>query len=140
VVAIPIFGVLAGLVLGLGRYRVFALLPVILLVTIAAVAKGIASGLDPRTIALGTLLALASPQIGYLITIVASCFVVAHIRIRAAKRKPELLRAMQSGIGQELSAEFEPPREIPEEMVALIARMEVTSGPRSSIALPTMPK
>jgi hypothetical protein len=83
-IAIAIFGVLAGLALGLSRYRVFALLPMILLVAAAAIAQGIVRGLDPGQIAVGTSLALASPQIGYLIIPVMDCFVVA--RFVAARR------------------------------------------------------
>jgi hypothetical protein len=82
-IAIAIFGVLAGLALGLSRYRVFALLPMILLVAAAAIAQGIVRGLDPGQIAVGTS-ALASPQIGYLIIPVIDCFVVA--RFVAARR------------------------------------------------------
>ena len=60
-----IIGAAAGVILGLGRFKVLALLPVILIVAAGAITSSVATGFEPRTIALGVLVAVASPQIGY---------------------------------------------------------------------------
>ena len=120
-----ILGVAVGAFLGLHHFKVFALLPVMFLVAAGVVANGVASGLDPRTIAFGLLVAVVSPQIGYLVSSVGVSYIVAeYLRARASNRKPVLLHAMQTMIGQELRAAFELPQALPREMVALLAQMD----------------
>jgi hypothetical protein len=117
---ILILGLVVGAVLAAGRFKVLALLPVILILAAGAVANS----LDLRTIGLSLLVAVASPQIGYLVSSIAVKYIVAeYLRIRIANRLPTLLHAMQTEIGQELRTAFELPRELPREMAALLARI-----------------
>ncbi len=129
--AMLILGAAAGVILGLGRFKVLALLPVILIVLAGAIGNGVANGLEPRAIAFGTLMAIASPQIGYLVSSLGVSFIIAKLlRVRATKRRPELLHAMQTEIGQQLRAASKIPEPLPSEMVALRARMIDRRGTR----------
>ena len=93
-------------------------------VAAGAVAIGVATGLDLRTIAFGLLVAVVSPQIGYLVGSVGVDYMVAeYLRVRATNQRPVLLGAMQSMIGQELRAAFELPKAMPRELVVLLAQM-----------------
>jgi hypothetical protein len=126
---ILIFGAAAGVILGLGRFKVLGLLPVILIVAAGVIAKGVATGLEPHIIAFGVLVGVASPQIGYLVSSIGVSYIAAqYLRVRATSRRPELLHAMQTEIGQQLSTAFELPRELPREMVALLAQMNEREG------------
>ena len=121
--AILIFGAAVGAILGRCDFKVFALVPVMLLVAAGAVAIGVAT-LDLRTFAFGLLVAVVSPQIGYLVGSVGVDYMVAeYLRVRATNQRPVLLGAMQSMIGQELRAAFELPKAIPHELVVLLAQM-----------------
>jgi hypothetical protein len=118
---ILIFGAAAGgVVLGLRHLKVFALLPVILLVAAGAIAIGVATSLNPRTIAFGLLMTVLSPQIGYLVSAIG---VPEFLRVRATNRIAALLSATRTAIGQELRTVFELPQELPREMAALLAQM-----------------
>ena len=122
--AILIFGAAVGAILGRCDFKVFALVPVMLLVAADAVAIGVATGLDLRTITFGLLVAVVSPQIGYLVGSVGVDYMVAeYLRVRATNQRPVLLRAMRSMIGQELRAAFELPKAMPRELVVLLAQM-----------------
>ena len=122
--AILIFGAAVGAILGRCDFKVFALVPVMLLVAAGAVAIGVATGLDLRTIAFGLLVTVVSPQIGYLVGSVGVDYMVAeYLRARATNQRPVSLRAMQSMIGQELRAAFELPKAMPRELVVLLAQM-----------------
>jgi hypothetical protein len=118
---ILIFGAAAGgVVLGWRHLKVFALLPVILLVAAGAIAIGVATSLNPRTIAFGLLMTVLSPQIGYLVSAIG---VPEFLRVRATNRIAALLSATRTAIGQELRTVFELPHELPREMAALLAQM-----------------
>ena len=80
-----IFGAVAGIILELGRFKILALLPVIVIVAAGAIANGLATGLEPRIIAFGVLVAVASPQIGYLVSSFAE-----YLRVRATSRVPSV--------------------------------------------------
>ena len=114
-----IFGAAAGAVLGLRPFRVFVLVPVILVMAAGTIANGFAGGHDPRTMVFGLMAAVASPQIAY----IAAAIAAQYLRSRAAGRSQTVLHAMQMTIGQELRTVYEPPRELPPEMVALLAQM-----------------
>ena len=122
--AILIFGAAVGAILGRCDFKVFALVPVTLLIAAGAVAIGVATGLDLRTIAFGLLVAVVSPQIGYLVGSVGVDYMVAkYLRVRATNQRPILLRAMRSMIGQELKAAFELPKAMPRELAVLLTQM-----------------
>jgi hypothetical protein len=81
--AVLIFGAAIGIVLGLARFKVLALLPVVVIIAAGAIGSGIASGLEFRAIALAVLVAVVSPQIAYLASFLAAGFIVArHLRSR----------------------------------------------------------
>ena len=63
---IAILSLLTGMVLG-QRFKVLVLLPAITLAALVAVGAGMARGQAPSTIALTTLAAIASVQLGYLL-------------------------------------------------------------------------
>lgn len=67
-----LFGAAIGLSLGLARFKVFALLPVILFLAAGAIGSGLADGLEFRFIALAVLVAVVSPQIAYLASFLAA--------------------------------------------------------------------
>ena len=119
-----IFGAATGVILGLYRFKVLILAPVILLVTIGAVVNEFMTGLGPRAFAFGILAAVVALQIGYLFGLAA----LEILRPRTNDRTPILLHAMQRAIGQELKAAFELPQELPPEMVAILSQMR----PRAS--------
>jgi len=127
-----IFGAVAGMILGLGRFKVLALLPVIVIVAAGAIGNGLASGLELRIIAFGVPVAVVCPQIGYLVSSLAAGYIVAeYLRVRATSRVPASLHAMQTEIGQQLRTELELPRQLPREMVALLAEMDERERSRS---------
>ncbi len=127
-----IFGAVAGVILGLGRFKVLALLPVIVIVAAGVIGNGLASGLELRIIAFGVLMAVVCPQIGYLVSSLAAGYIVAeYLQVRATSRVPASLHAMQTEIGQQLRTELELPRQLPREMVALLAEMDERERSRS---------
>jgi hypothetical protein len=80
---VPVFGAGIGLTLGLARFKVFALIPAILIVGAIAIVGGLVAGLEFRFIALAVLVAVVSPQIAYLASfLTASSTVAKHLRVR----------------------------------------------------------
>ena len=67
---ILIFGAAAGAILGFRHFKVWALVPLIVLAASGVVANGIATGLDRRNIIVGLLAAVVCPQIGYLMSFI----------------------------------------------------------------------
>jgi len=83
--AVLILGAAAGTSLGLARFKIFALLPAILIVTAGTFGSGLASGLEFRFIGISVLAAIVSLQVGYLLGFLGAGFVVArYLRIRSA--------------------------------------------------------
>ena len=76
-----IIGAFAGIMLGL-RFKVFVLGPATLLVTAAITVSGIASGHEPRIIALTVFGTLASLQIGYFVGGILQVMTPAHLLAR----------------------------------------------------------
>ena len=80
-----IIGAFAGIMLGL-RFKVFVLGPATLLVTAAITVSGIASGHEPRMIALTVFGTLASLQIGYFVGGILQVMTPAHLLARTTVR------------------------------------------------------
>ena len=116
-----ILSVAAGAVLALRHCTVFALVPVVIILAAGAMATGIATGHDPRTIAVEVLGAVLSTQFGYSAAIVAAAYV------RAASSS-KLLQSIQAAIGQELGTAIETPRDLPPEMAVLLKKLQDASG------------
>jgi hypothetical protein len=118
--AIVIVGGAIGAILGLLRFKAFILVPAILLAAGGAILSGVVTGLDHRDVGFEFLAAVASLQIGYL----AGCVAAQFLMVRTADRMPELLRSMQTTIGQELRAAFPLPQDLPSGLVALLTRLD----------------
>jgi hypothetical protein len=84
-IAILIFGAVAGIGLGLVRFKIFALPPAIVIVAAGTFGSGLVSGLEFYFIGMTVLAAIVSLQIGFLLTLLAAGFVVArYLRIGSA--------------------------------------------------------
>jgi hypothetical protein len=108
-------GVAAGVVAGFCRARIFGLAPVILLIGAVAIASAGASDRALPIIGLGFLAAITALQVGYLI--------IGYLSMRTAISEPQLFRAVQQAIGNELKNLIAPPQELPPEMVTLLERL-----------------
>jgi hypothetical protein len=118
-------GVVAGIGLGVARFKILALLLVILIVAAGTIGRGLATGLESRFIALAVLVAVVSPQIAYLFSFVAAGFVVAkYLRVRAMTNVPVVLHAMQMEIGGQLRTALELPKQLPRELSGLLAQID----------------
>ena len=130
-----IFGAVAGIILELGRFKILALLPVIVIVAAGAIVNGLATGLEPRIIAFGVLVAVASPQIGYLVSLApTSPNICGYERLAGC---PVSLHAIQTEIEQPLRTKLELPRQLLREMVALRAQSGKARGAMTNRAAPT---
>jgi hypothetical protein len=84
VMTVVLFGAAIGIVLGSARFKVLALLPVLILAA-GAIGSRVAAGLEFRAVVL--LAAVVSPQITYLASFLAAGFMVAkYQRLRAHVR------------------------------------------------------
>jgi hypothetical protein len=84
-IAMLIFGAVAGIGLGLVRFKVFALPPAIMIVATGTFGSGLVSGLEFYFAGMTALAASVSLQIGFLLTFLAAGFVVSrYLRIRSA--------------------------------------------------------
>jgi hypothetical protein len=120
---------LAGAVLS-ARFNVL-ILPVIGLVAVGA---GIALGNSVGAVLLIIALSAAALQMGYIFGVImaaaiASLSLPQRIGARASNGhgRPDFalrLRAIQGGIGEALRLEFEPPQELPDRMVTLLAQIQ----------------
>jgi hypothetical protein len=120
-----IVGFVAGTALGLRVFKVLALVPLIMLMLVFAVATSVTATIDVR--AYNMLLAIVSPQMGYLfgILVLASRrYVVAqYLWARSSVQRSTMLSSARKNIGQELRATFEVPRNIRDDMLALLAQI-----------------
>jgi hypothetical protein len=131
--AVLIFGAAAGIGLGLGRFKIFALLPAILIVAAGTFGNGLATGLELRFIGLAVLEAVVSLQIAYLVSFLIAGFITAkYLRVRATSNVPGFLHAIRTEIGRRLRTEFESPEQLPREMVALLAQMDARESSRNN--------
>jgi len=84
-IAILIFGAIAGIGLGLVRFKIFALPPAIMIIAAGTFGSGLVSGLEVYFVGMTVLAAIVSLQIAFLLTFLAAGFVVArYLRIRSA--------------------------------------------------------
>jgi hypothetical protein len=115
---IVIVGAATGAFLGLRQFKVFVLVPAILLAAAGIIMKGVLAGLDYQ-VSLDSLAIIVSLEIGYFVGSIGA----GSLTVRASDRKTELLHAMQTAIGQELRTAFELPRDLSPEWVALVTRL-----------------
>ena len=112
------FGGAAGALLAFRQFKVFVLAPVSLLAAIGVILYSRVTGEDFRATVIDFIVSVLSLQIGYLVGGIVDGFFM--------KAKPpkvsELLRVVRTSIGQELQSVFELSRDLPPEMVAVLAR------------------
>jgi hypothetical protein len=124
-ILVTVIGFVAGTALGLRVFKVFTLVPLIMVMLVFAVGTSIAATADVR--AYYMLLAIVSPQMGYLfgiLVLVSRRYVVAqYFWARSSIQRSTMLSAARKNIGQELRATFEVPQNIPDDMLALLAQI-----------------
>jgi hypothetical protein len=120
ITGIIVFGGAAGALLAFRQFKVFVLVPVSLLAAIGVILYSRVTGEDFRATVIDFIVSVLSLQIGYLVGGIADGFFM--------EAKPpkvsELLRVVRTSIGQELQSVFELPRDLPPEMVAVLARLD----------------
>jgi hypothetical protein len=125
--ALLFFSSASGLALGLARLKVFALIPATFILSLAAAAGGIISGLRSGMIALTVIAGATILQSSYLI----GGFLSEAPSPRAAPRtnlRPDLIRAAQFAIGQELRTQFQTPHGLPRQLRTKVKKLAVRYG------------
>ena len=111
----------AGALIGFRQLKVFVLVPASLLVAIGVILHSHVTGQDFRATVIDFIVGISSLQIGYLVGSIADGFFMVA---KPPDKVSELLRIVRTSIGQELHAIFELPRDLPPEMVAVLARLD----------------
>ena len=118
---IVVFGGLAGALLAFRQFKVFVLVPASLLAAIGVILYSRVTGEDFRATVIDFIVSVSSLQIGYLVGAIAKEFFMVA---KPPEVSEELLRVVRTSIGQELQAVFELPRDLPPEMVEVLARLD----------------
>jgi hypothetical protein len=116
-----------GLALGLARLKVLALILATITFSLTATIGGIGAGLHWGTIALTVIANVTILQSSYLIGGLLS----EARRPRAThcrSLRPDLVRAAQFAIGEELRTQFQTPRELPTELQTKMKQLAVRYG------------
>ena len=120
ITGIVVFGGAAGALLAFRQLKVIALVPAILLAAMGVILHSRVTGENFRATVIDFIVSVSSLQIGYLVGSIADEF----FREAKAPEVSELLRVVRTSIGQELQAVFELPRDLPPEMVEVLARLD----------------
>jgi hypothetical protein len=121
ITGIVVFGGAAGALLAFRQLKVLVLVPASLLAAMGVILHSRVTGQDFRATVIDFIVSLLSLQIGYWVgSIVNGLFIVA----KPLDKVLELLHVVRTSIGQELHAVFELPRDLPPEMVAVLARLD----------------
>jgi hypothetical protein len=121
ITSIVVFGGAAGALLAFRQLKVLVLVPACLLAAMGVILHSRVTGQDFRATVIDFIVSLLSLQIGYWVgSIVNGLFIVA----KPPDKVLELLHVVRTSIGQELHAVFELPRDLPPEMVAVLARLD----------------
>ena len=122
-----LLAIAAGAACGLARLKVWALIPATAIYSVMAVIEGIVFGSSTGTITLMLLVGAAFFQLFYLIGGLLS---QQQKQPGLARRllRPELVRAMQSAIGQELRVRYRLPQDLPHELAARVTQLTVRHG------------
>jgi hypothetical protein len=116
-----------GLALGLARLKVLALIPATIVLSLTAAIGGVVFGLRWGTIALIVIAAVTILQSSYLIGGLLSEAPSPRAAPRTSLR-PDLIRAAQFAIGEELRIEFERPHELPRQLRTRMKQLAVRYG------------
>jgi hypothetical protein len=120
ITGIIVFSGAAGALLAFRQFKVFVLVPASLLAVIGVILHSRMTGQDFRATVIDFIVSVSSLQIGYLVGGIADGFFM----VAKPPEVSELLRVVRTSIGQELQAVFELPRDLPPEMVAVLARLD----------------
>ena len=120
-IAVLLVTLTAGAACGLARLKVWALIPATAICSMITVIEGIVTGLGAGTIALTLVIGATFLQVFYFIG-----WVLSQELKRPAPRssRPELVRAMQSAIGQELRMHYGLPQDLPQELGVRVAQLK----------------
>ena len=116
-----------GLALGLARLKVLALILATIIFSLTAAIGGIVSGLHLGAIAFTVIANVTILQSSYLIAGLLS----EAPSSRAApctSLRPDLVRAAQFAIGEELRTQFQTPRELPRQLRTRMKKLAVRYG------------
>jgi hypothetical protein len=116
-----------GLALGLARLKVFAVIPATIVLSLTAAIGGVVFGLRWGTIALVVIAAATILQSSYLIGGLLSEAPSQRAAPRASLR-PDLIRAAQFAIGEELRTQFQTPHDLPRQFRTRMKQLAVRYG------------
>ena len=114
-----------GLALGLARLKVVALIPATIVLLLTAVIGGGVFGLRWGTIALTVIAAATILQSSYLIGGLLS---EAPSPRAGVNLRPDLIRAAQFAIGEELRTQFQTPHDLPRQLRTRMKQLAVRYG------------
>jgi hypothetical protein len=118
--SIVVFGGAAGALLAFRQFKVLVVVPASLLAAIGVILYSRVTGEDFRATVIDFIVSVSSLQIGYLVGAIAYEFFMVAKPLEAS----ELHRVVRTSIGQGLQAVFELPRDLPPEMVEVLARLD----------------
>jgi hypothetical protein len=121
IIDIVVFSGAAGALLAFRQSKVFVLVPATLLAAIGVILHARVTGEDFRTTMIDFIVSVSSLQIGYFVRSIADEF---FIMAKQPDKVSEQLHVVQTSIAQGLQAVFELPRDLPPEMVAVLARLD----------------
>ena len=124
ITSIIVFGGAAGALLAFRQFKVFVLVPASLLAAIGVILHSRVTGQDFGATVIDFFASIWSLQIGYLVGGIADEFFMEA----KLPEVSELFRVVRTSIGQELQSVFELPRDLPPEMVAVLARLDQSQG------------
>lgn len=122
-IAIVLVGAVAGAVCGLARLNIWAVISVTVLFLIITVINGSVTDLGIGTIGLTFLIGTTLLQLFYLVGSLLS-----QERTLPVSSRPELVRLVQSAIGQEMRMTLALPVELPPQLEVRLAQLEVRYG------------
>ena len=133
-IAILLVAVAAGVACGLARLNVWSLIPATAVYLVITVIEGIVTGLGAGTIALTLFIGATVLQLCYLIGWLL--FEEQKRRTPAQQRsalaprplRPELVRAMQSAIGEELRMRYRLLQDLPQQLDIRVSQLQARYG------------
>jgi hypothetical protein len=122
-----VFSSAIGLSLGLARLKVWALIPATIILSLIAAAGGSVYGLRWGTITLAVIVGATILQSSYLIGGLLSEAPSPRAAPRTSLR-PDLIRAAQFVIGEELRNQFQMPHDLPRQLRTRMKQLAVRYG------------
>jgi hypothetical protein len=126
-IAVLLVAVAAGVAGGLARLKVWALIPATAIYSMITIIEGMVAGLGAGKITITFLMGAAFLQLFYLIGWLLSQEQKRRVPAPRSLR-PELVRAMQSAIGQELRVRYRLSQDLPYELGFRVAQLRARYG------------